>query len=706
MTFVDSLLSTPADDGFHVLISLAMWSVIVLSIAWLITGCMRRTSAATRCCVWQFAIVVVLLIPTLRSFVPGIPLGWRTRAIDVATVEPRDRIDFSQNSEENALDDSEASRSKPVASNTAAAATPQKTTSPQSTVPSNQPITELEQSVEATYLPTAHMSWSNVILTIWTIGVLGNLCWLVCSVMRARRLVRSATTDVDVRLKAMLTEVTEQMSWRQPIRLSESPRVRVPLVMGPFRPRIVMPVEWANWSPARIRIVLSHEVAHVVRRDVAWQLVTRLAAALYWINPLVWLAVRKVRTERETACDDVVLLAGVTATDYAAGLVEMAAELGGQRLNLLGAMGMAEQPRIKKRLQAILNDRSCRTPVSRHMRRVFLLGATSLAISLAMLRPFDSVAGGTDKPDKKQVSQKEPVSPLSDDTSVSKDNKLTKKSKEPLFRGDIPATPIEEAVKQFNMEMATKHRFDTTWPRQRVVLKERRPKRLTVDEVLRAIRNYDWSGKDNIDPNTPGIYQKIVETRILPPRSKLEFRDWWRDPIKSDPSTDDKFEHRYWEVFLHVMTAEKRGIGLPIRKQELDKRIALRPEPGYSFVVRPFSPHTRGNYFGGEEVLITDKHPNGGFLITVGLTKRLLDGAEGNYRGRGPIRQPNDVHAVAFDAEGKRYPLKWHRGAGATHQFWMMRFMLDPLVLDPADAQFIGIEALREKPSATPEEKL
>ena len=60
------------------------------------------------------------------------------------------------------------------------------------------------------------------------------------------------------------------------------------------------------------------------RRDCLTHLLAQAACALYWFNPLAWMAVKRVRTERERACDDLVLASGTRGSDYADQLLEMA----------------------------------------------------------------------------------------------------------------------------------------------------------------------------------------------------------------------------------------------------------------------------------------------------------------------------------------------------------------------------------------------
>ncbi len=80
----------------------------------------------------------------------------------------------------------------------------------------------------------------------------------------------------------------------------------------------------------------------------------QVTCALYWWNPLAWLAAARLRVEREFACDDLVLSAGVRPSSYAGDLLEVARGLGADAGAALGAIPMAENSGTEVRLQRIL----------------------------------------------------------------------------------------------------------------------------------------------------------------------------------------------------------------------------------------------------------------------------------------------------------------------------------------------------------------
>ncbi|HJR52288.1 MAG TPA: M56 family metallopeptidase, partial [Gemmatimonadota bacterium] len=117
-------------------------------------------------------------------------------------------------------------------------------------------------------------------------------------------------------IPALTTALCGSLGISRPVSVRLSRERMMPMVWGAFRPVILLPTEATSWTAELRRDVLLHELAHVRRHDYLNQLVTRFACAVHWFNPLVWLAARRLRAERERACDDHVLGTGASACDY------------------------------------------------------------------------------------------------------------------------------------------------------------------------------------------------------------------------------------------------------------------------------------------------------------------------------------------------------------------------------------------------------
>jgi beta-lactamase regulating signal transducer with metallopeptidase domain len=84
--------------------------------------------------------------------------------------------------------------------------------------------------------------------------------------------------------------------------------VVAPMLVGAWHPRIVVPLDFeSRYSEQERELVLAHERAHLVRRDVAINAIASGWLCLFWFNPLIYWAMGWLRTDQELACDALVL---------------------------------------------------------------------------------------------------------------------------------------------------------------------------------------------------------------------------------------------------------------------------------------------------------------------------------------------------------------------------------------------------------------
>src|SRR4029078_1878007 len=169
----------------------------------------------------------------------------------------------------------------------------------------------------------------------------------------------------------------------------------MPLAFGIFRPSVVMPMDADTWPAHRLRVVLLHELAHVKRRDCLTHLVAQLACAAYWFNPLAWMAARRLRVERERACDDLVLAAGTRGSDYADQLLDIARVMQAGRFPavLAGAsLAMAKRSQLEGRLMAILDPTIPRRALGRVRAGLVFATFAILVVPVAAVQPWTQEA--------------------------------------------------------------------------------------------------------------------------------------------------------------------------------------------------------------------------------------------------------------------------------------------------------------------------
>jgi beta-lactamase regulating signal transducer with metallopeptidase domain len=130
-----------------------------------------------------------------------------------------------------------------------------------------------------------------------------------------------------------------------------------PFVIGIIYPVIVVPfASCSGVSPELIRVAMAHEFAHVVRRDWLVEIWLRVAEAVLFFNPFVWLIAARVRDEREACCDDWgCRVLGESEANYAMALVEWGHRLVGIRGRVTSAMALSgSRGNLKQRVERLL----------------------------------------------------------------------------------------------------------------------------------------------------------------------------------------------------------------------------------------------------------------------------------------------------------------------------------------------------------------
>lgn len=146
------------------------------------------------------------------------------------------------------------------------------------------------------------------ILSMWLLGTACVLMRQLLAGIGLARWRRHARPLASVRWIATLARtVTAQGFHDRGMHVLESQHIASPCTWGVLRPVLLLPAAGDAWPESARRSALLHELAHVQRRDALSTLISRLACAIHWYNPLVWFAAEQMRSLQERACDDAVL---------------------------------------------------------------------------------------------------------------------------------------------------------------------------------------------------------------------------------------------------------------------------------------------------------------------------------------------------------------------------------------------------------------
>jgi TonB family protein len=209
----------------------------------------------------------------------------------------------------------------------------------------------------------AGWTWAAWLVAAWVAGTAARLLWLLSMYARLARETQDSP-DAGDRWADLVRAAARAHGLHRRVAMRVSAREIAPATWGWRHPVVLVPASASCWTEARLRLVLLHELAHVRRLDWPIQIVGEIACAVFWFNPLAWLARANLRRESERACDDRVLACGVSASDYGLELAAIA-RLHQKAGHAAGAMPMARPSSLERRIVAMLDPAIDRRPLTR-----------------------------------------------------------------------------------------------------------------------------------------------------------------------------------------------------------------------------------------------------------------------------------------------------------------------------------------------------
>ena len=190
-------------------------------------------------------------------------------------------------------------------------------------------------------LPRRAFDWPAVVLGVYVTGLLLFLGrFTIGLVGMGRLLARSSTAGPSV-------------PGRAPVAVSSA--LSVPVTMGVWRPRIVLPAHWILWPAETLAAVVAHEQAHVRRRDPVVLLIAHLNRCVFWFHPLAWWLERTLSMTAEQACDDAAVRAIGERTRYAEILVSLAEAVRRRRGRIWAGVGIDGSGFLADRIDRLLS---------------------------------------------------------------------------------------------------------------------------------------------------------------------------------------------------------------------------------------------------------------------------------------------------------------------------------------------------------------
>jgi beta-lactamase regulating signal transducer with metallopeptidase domain len=375
------------------LVDFAVKGSILIVLIWGASFILRGSSASVRHLLWTSTVIALIILPILPPLVPSLELKIIPELVTGRPLEGAD-VSALDSGGRDLLDGQRSGVGRPP-----------------DALKSGRP-------------------WTTWAAAAWVLGGLLTLVWISFGKIGLILIDRRSSLLSDGSKAEPLDELRRHLGLRRRVRLFQNPTTAAAINRGLARPRIILPSEAMGWNSERLRVVFLHELAHIKRLDSIVDVFINVALVVFWFHPLVWLACRRLRAERERACDDAVLTAGIKASDYASHLMEVASEVGSKSKPLWQVVTISQGSSLKDRLLCILDPK-----LNRGKARplygipcVFLLAGILLPIASARLwnTPARAVFG--------------PSGSVPGNAGASEQPPLRKESAEPI-RSETPAVP-------------------------------------------------------------------------------------------------------------------------------------------------------------------------------------------------------------------------------------------------------------------------
>lgn len=201
-----------------------------------------------------------------------------------------------------------------------------------------------------------------IIVLLWMIGASFFIIRLFGGLIYIQRLKNHRLTLLPEYWQTKVQVLISKIPTKKVVQIFESASVKVPMVIGYFKPYILLPIGAINQlDENEVEAIIAHELAHVFRNDFLLNILLSFIEVFFYYHPAVWWISGNIRLERENCCDDIAISVCGNSLTYAKALVRL------QELNAYTptfAMPFSGQKnQLLNRIRRILNQPQSRSNI-------------------------------------------------------------------------------------------------------------------------------------------------------------------------------------------------------------------------------------------------------------------------------------------------------------------------------------------------------
>ena len=161
----------------------------------------------------------------------------------------------------------------------------------------------------------------------------------------------------DIKILNLLSDCEEKLNIKTRVELSCNPLIASPMLIGFFRPRIILPSH--EWEDKELSYIFVHELIHYRQRDMFYKWLIQIVVCAHWFNPFVYLLEKEVNKSCELSCDEKVIsvLDDTARREYGDTLISFLKSNNLYKSSLASVTLTEGAEQLKERLGAIMKFR-------------------------------------------------------------------------------------------------------------------------------------------------------------------------------------------------------------------------------------------------------------------------------------------------------------------------------------------------------------
>lgn len=303
------------------------------------------------------------------------------------------------------------------------------------------------------------LNFTTILLILYVMMLLILLLKLGRSYYRLIVLQRQASpVETDQVLKE-LQRCKACLSIKGQVSILTSGYIDTPVSFGFKRRTIVLPTNYQDWSESALADVLLHELCHLRRNDWLTLMLSHVLCAIYWVNPFVWFAQRRLLEVTESRCDQEVISQGRDQVTYAESLLCVAhrcQQSKRQPSAWLPAQAMFDNNTLKTRLNQVLKETTMQNNQIAALLKKSVWGSSALSLLVLSALAFNPILSAQER----QPAQ--PPLPSQVEKPVQPSRVL--EATEPQQVAQAPNAASEPASREVDQELRPLRQVEAAYP--------------------------------------------------------------------------------------------------------------------------------------------------------------------------------------------------------------------------------------------------